>query len=156
MSTWRCGSCGRTVAAPDGVDAEPGRPTIHADYRTGKDPVCGKPTTWHRERPTTPAPRARRSDPATSHAAARSVADTGTIRARILEIIRTEGPLTDEELLELFERRHPATASPSGIRTRRKELVDMGYLEDSGQRATTKAGRQTAIWQPAGTRATRQ
>lgn len=154
MSTWRCGNCGKLTEAE-----EPGTPTIHPDYRNGRDVAgCGRPTTWRRQ-PTLeqgPTPVARRTDPATSHAAARSTRDTGTIRARILELIRTEGPLTDEELLELYARRHPDTpASPSGIRTRRKELVEMGYLEDSGQRATTKAGRQTAIWQPAGDRAAR-
>jgi hypothetical protein len=149
MSTWRCGNCGTLTEAQD--DRPPGTATMYLEYRNGRDLAgCGKPTTWRLV--AKPTPVARRTDPATSHAAARSVGDTGTIRARILELIRTEGPVTDEELVELIERRHPGTATPSGIRTRRKELVDMGYLEDSGQRDTTRAGRQAAIWQPNGYR----
>jgi hypothetical protein len=154
MSTWKCTGCGRTSGPV------PEEPTLDERYRRGFCSRalggCGRRTTWAQADPPPiergPPPVARLTDPATSHAAARSVGDTGTIRARILELIRTEGPLTDEELLELFERRHPASATPSGIRTRRKELVDMGYLEDSGQRGTTRAGRQAAIWQPNGYR----
>ena len=146
-TAWRCGACGRTIEADPGDP--PGKPTIHPDYRAGRDSLgCGKPTTWRRARAITDAPTAtaRSSDPATSHEAARSHRDTGTIRARIIDLLWTEGPMTDEQLVELYLHRHAASATPSGIRTRRAELVADGYIEQTSRPGRTKAGRRATVW----------
>jgi hypothetical protein len=146
-TAWRCGTCGRTSEADEGQ--EPGTATIHPDYRTGRDIAgCQQQTTWRRTRTIAEAPTAvaRRTDPATSHEAARSHRDAGTIRARIIDLLWTEGPMTDEQLVALFERLHPATATPSGIRTRRAELVADGYVEQTSRPGRTKAGRRATIW----------
>ncbi len=36
--------------------------------------------------------------------------------------------------------------SPSGLRTRRKELVDAGLVVDTGRRGTLRSGRLSIIW----------
>ena len=90
---------------------------------------------------------ARRSDPKTSHQAAASVKNQETLRARVLETLRDCGPLSDESLaLKLFLR-YPTPYSPSGIRTRRSELVAMGDVADSGKRERSKANRESIVWE---------
>jgi len=89
---------------------------------------------------------ARRTDPETSHEAAASVGDTRPSQQAVLKMFQDYGEMCDEELLRL------ATAaflrqSPSGLRTRRRELVDKGLLKDSGRRGLTPAGRRTIIWE---------
>lgn len=89
-------------------------------------------------------PRARRTDPETSHAAARSVlAHPG--REAVLACLLVHGPQTDEELYEHTEVR--LYCSPSGARTRRSELVDAGVVRDSRHRRKTKSGRQSIVWE---------
>ena len=95
---------------------------------------------------------ARRGDPWTSWAAARSV-DPATVTAThraILSLLDKEGPMTDERialtyaywsgLVELPKQ------SPSGLRTRRKELVDAGLVRDTGATARLATGRQGIVW----------
>lgn len=99
-------------------------------------------------------PVARRTDPPTSHAAAESAKPSaGAIRAHVLEALRQaarEGlrGLTDEELVDLFGARGwPGT--PSGIRTRRRELVDEEpppLVADSGNTRPTRSGRSSIVW----------
>lgn len=87
---------------------------------------------------------ARTTDPSTSWAAAASVRNIRRSQTEVLALI-TE-PLTDEEI----QKKAAAAGvkqSVSGLRTRRSELVDLGLVEDSGLRATTKAGRQSVRWQ---------
>jgi len=67
---------------------------------------------------------ARRTDPETSHDAARSVEVTPG-RAAVLRAFLNHGDMTDEQLSRCPEVKH---LSPSGIRTRRKELADAGLL----------------------------
>lgn len=97
-----------------------------------------------------PVPRARRSDPQTSHTAAATVRGVTATHARIKALLRDEGPMTDEQIAEAWERMVTIAAwpkgSPSGLRTRRAELVDRGEVVDTGRTAQTKAGRRTTVW----------
>jgi len=99
-----------------------------------------------------PHAHARRTDPATSHEAAASIV-SDKIRASqdaVLKILARYGPLTDERIAEVYRlhgesMRLPAQ-SPSGLRTRRKELVDRGLVVDSGGSARSASGRRVIIW----------
>ena len=100
-------------------------------------------------------PYARHSDPATSRAAAASV-KTNTVkllRAGILNVLE-DNPhgLTDEELhLKvddlLFRDNLVMSVSESSLRTRRRELVDIGMVEAvPDEKGWTDAGRPCHIW----------
>ena len=93
-------------------------------------------------------PRARNTDPDTSHQAAASVAiDTLTrTQALILEALRAHGPLTDEQLCQRIAEVERKPVSVSGIRTRRSELVTAGRVVDTGERRQTATGRQAIVW----------
>ena len=47
-------------------------------------------------------PRARRSDPVESHAAARSVEDVRESQRAVLECLSRFGPITDEQLVRIY------------------------------------------------------
>lgn len=97
---------------------------------------------------------ARRTDPETSKQAAASVTNLGRTRDAILKILKAHGPMTDEQIREIYAGRtefghdYPF-ASPSGLRSRRSELVRLGLVVDSGQLGKTASGRQTIIWKVA-------
>lgn len=92
--------------------------------------------------------RARSTDPATSSAAAASVTDlTGKQRA-VLSVFYRHGGMHDEDLLLAYDvTPNVPRQTDSGLRTRRRELVDGGLLEDSGRKAKTEAGRPSIVWQ---------
>lgn len=92
-------------------------------------------------------PRARRTDPVTSHYAARRVdADVSeSIRARVLHVLRTRGPATHEEILAVFADKG-WDGSPSGVRTRCRELASAGMVRDTGQIRQTQCGRASVVW----------
>ena len=94
-------------------------------------------------------PRARLSDPATSHAAAASVANLRHTHRVIHTLLSLDGPMTDEQLMLLWNDRIADRISPSGLRTRRAELVDMGYVRDSGERRPLESGRMAIAWEAA-------
>ena len=98
--------------------------------------------------PTGPYPaRARAGDPDTSHQAAASVTErtiTETHR-RIMHILNDRGPLTDERIADRYLAQYGLT-SPSGLRTRRHELVEMGRVEWTGDTAKLTTGRQGRVW----------
>lgn len=93
-------------------------------------------------------------DPPTSHAAADSARPgAATIRTLVLNTLRAAsrsrnlGGMTDEELVAYFdEQKLPGT--PSGIRTRRRELVDADppLVIDSGRHRQTITGRRATVW----------
>lgn len=95
---------------------------------------------------TSPIPRHRVSDPATSVNAAKSVAGQGVER-EILEAFvknrRTHGVpgLTDDELAALLPDRYPPT-----IRTARSRLFRNGHLADSGQVRLSARRREMTVW----------
>lgn len=100
-------------------------------------------------------PHARNSDPETSHEAAASIAPT-KIRASQLAIlvILTRYPkgLCDQHLGEHYQRAMLANPglfpmqSSSGLRTRRKELVERGSIRDTGETVVLKSGRRSIVW----------
>jgi hypothetical protein len=56
-------------------------------------------------------------------------------------------PRTDPELIEAYRNLKKAPpASESGIRTRRAELVDKGFVVDTGTRSVTPFGRKAIVW----------
>jgi len=96
-------------------------------------------------------PRARRTDPETSHDAAASVAPTQRpSQAAVLYVLRTNGPITDTGLIGVYQLYARADVLPqqseSGIRTRRKELVTAGLVRAAG-RVTLPSGRAAITWE---------
>ena len=89
-----------------------------------------------------PTAHARNTDPAESHAAARSVRNITAVHRAILNLLRT--PRTDEELYVKL-RFIGVNVSPSGARSRRAELVAQGKVAKVGQ-GRTEAGRKCAVW----------
>lgn len=107
------------------------------------------------EQPVVPdVAHARRSDPVTSHEAAASI-PSEKIRISqdaILTVFRRVGPMYDEELQSHYLRLQGIAGLPaqseSGIRTRRKELVDKGRLRDSGRKVTPPGkNRRSIVWE---------
>lgn len=100
-----------------------------------------------------PVPMARATDPQTSFDAARSVRNLGALHKAILKILTSRGPMTDPVLEEYYQsyRWYPTNnwpeVSPSGLRTRRSELVKARYVRDSGQRAKLSTGRMAIQWE---------
>ena len=90
------------------------------------------------------SPRARLTDPVTSHEAADSTA--GSVKESqswVFTLLDHFGPLADHELVE-----HSInTWSPSRIRTARHELVELGAVTDAGFYRFTPAGRRAKVWQ---------
>lgn len=91
-------------------------------------------------------PRARRTDPKTSHDAAESVQDVTATQDYVLRALRK--PRTDVELLEAYRNfKRAPRASESGLRTRRSELVRQGLVRDSGRRVVLESGRAAIVWE---------
>lgn len=91
-------------------------------------------------------PVARATDPQTSWDAARSVTGLNVRQAHIYTILLNFGSMTDERILDEYLYRFDFI-SPSGCRTRRKELVEFGLVEDSGRRTPLVSGRLSIEWQ---------
>lgn len=96
-------------------------------------------------------PRARNTDPATSHAAAASVSDLTPRQEAVLKaLVHIGGMATDEVLVtryyEYGRMLDLPEQAPSGIRTRRKELVEARRVHDSGSRERLESGRYAIVW----------
>ncbi len=89
-------------------------------------------------------PHARISDPITSHEAAASVTNVSSLKSLILELLQS--PKTDPELLSAVQAVSDKPVSESGVRTRRAELVEMGFVRDSGERKELASGRKAIVW----------
>lgn len=95
-------------------------------------------------RPVARQASARATDHENSHAAARSVDLTGG-QAKVLALLDTVGcPLTHEEMVERAPL-YGISLSPSGIRTRCRELADRGDVARCSE-TTTTSGRKTSRW----------
>lgn len=86
-------------------------------------------------------PRARHTDPQTSHDAANSVVEVTKTQLAIYKLLKK--PMTDEQLVERYKAK--AWASDSGIRSRRSELVELGLIERKSE-AKTRSGRKAIVW----------
>jgi hypothetical protein len=93
-------------------------------------------------------PRARNTDPATSHGAAATITRTAVTDTQrmVLDALQAHGPLTDEQLFQRIAEIERKPVSVSGVRTRRNELVADGRVIDTGDRQPTRAGRQAIVW----------
>ena len=93
--------------------------------------------------------RARSRDRKTSEEAADSVTAMTSKRKAVLELLRRLGPCTDPELVWHYEGNYDKHAAlkqtPQSIRSRRSELVRMGYVQAAGKQVTT--GRKHTIWE---------
>lgn len=85
--------------------------------------------------------KVRHDHPDTSRAAAWRIAPkTGTKRRQVLDAIRNSDGLTDEEM----QRSIPMSANTQ--RPRRVELVEGGFIKDSGERRPTAGGDLAVVW----------
>ena len=91
-------------------------------------------------------PRARNTDPTTSHQAAATVTGVTETQQRILEAYRVNGAMSDEELCQRLAVTTQQPVSVSGIRTRRCELVEAGQVYDTGKTRPTATGRAAIVW----------
>jgi hypothetical protein len=70
---------------------------------------------------------------------------------RVLLRILNVGQATDATIAYVYdgmvEAGRAPMASPSGIRSRRAELVDLELVEDSGERRLLSTGRRAIVWQ---------
>ena len=88
---------------------------------------------------------ARRTDPDTSREAADSLGDLTDLQTRVLNLLDDIGAATDEALVDAYTARF-GQVSPSTVRTRRRELEDIGAVVQVsfGQ---TKGGRRCRVYQ---------
>lgn len=96
--------------------------------------------------------RIRRTDPSTSWLAARSTSPKSTRELyNDIVFVATSNQkitgVTDEELIHVLTEQMSRTYTPSGIRTRRAELVEAGWIRDSGVRRETRSGRPSIVWE---------
>ena len=95
----------------------------------------------------------RSRDPETSWDAAglQDESKADLVKGVIVTLLKTYGPLTDEELVDHFEAytfMHAGVprVTPQNIRTRRKALQTAGQVRDTGRRAPTRAGATATVW----------
>lgn len=97
--------------------------------------------------------RARNSDGINSHLAADSVSNITEVKRFILKTFEEYGPMTDEKLVENYNKswRHVKRASDSGIRSRRRELEVAGFVVPMERlKGTTEAGNKATVYGLAG------
>jgi hypothetical protein len=108
--------------------------------------------------PGDPRRRSRRGGPETSRIAAESIEDLGRNQQAVLEALEAMGgEAIDEALIRFYQARRVTQTTEtemelwpqqteSGIRTRRHELVDQGFVEDSGETEAMTTGHQAIVW----------
>lgn len=93
--------------------------------------------------------KARRTDPLTSHQAAASVSDITEKQRAVLAVISALQPVSDDVIVSHYMAGDRPKQSPSGIRTRRSELVAAGYVEACGW-TVLLSGRKAQLWKHTG------
>ncbi len=115
-----------------------------------KKPVDDRCRTWAPVSETREEAVARRTDPQTSHTAADSVQALRDSQQRVLKVLQDDGDGTDEDIASWYASSERLLGwpqqSPSGLRTRRSELVDAGFVFDTGRRKTLPSGRESIVW----------
>ena len=92
-------------------------------------------------------PKARLTDPKTSHLAAESVENVSETKKIILTWLATNYGLTDVALVKAYNGLNKARrSSESGIRSRRAELVAAGLVVDTGDRVKLPSNRLAIVW----------
>lgn len=91
-------------------------------------------------------PRARRTDPVTSHEAGRNV-NAASQRQRVLTVLvarwrRCQEPMTDDAIADVLS--IPSTSAGK----RRLELQRVGLVEPAGGVGTTRNGASALLWKP--------
>lgn len=86
----------------------------------------------------------RRSDPETSREAAATV-EVRESQNQVMDVFGLHEAMTDTDLI-LHAETMDIQQSPSGLRTRRRELVDLGMLYNTGQREILPSGRRSIVW----------
>ena len=77
----------------------------------------------------------------TSKKAAQQIASpSGVLRQTVLDYLRKQGPLTDEQM------QNGLAMNPSTQRPRRVELVKLGLVEDTNTTRKTASGRKAVVW----------
>lgn len=77
----------------------------------------------------------------TSREAAHSIAPRVTdLQRRVLDFIVEHYGATDEQIIDAIG------LSPSTVRPRRIELVNLKLIQDSGRYALTRSGRRATLW----------
>lgn len=90
--------------------------------------------------------KARRGDPETSHQAAESVAVREN-QVYVYQVLSQLGPSTDEWLVYCYPQyMSEHRQSPSGIRTRRKELCRKGLVRWTGEKVRGRTNRLMRVW----------
>ena len=92
----------------------------------------------------------RKTDPETSREAALSL-DEVKITNLMKSILNLLGePMFDDQLIAKYNSWRDLVdgdfASPSGIRSRRADLVKLGLVKDTGERVTLRSGRKSIVW----------
>lgn len=98
-------------------------------------------------------PRSRPEDPDTSKKAEPDIDDIGEVQKEVLWLFATHGDMIHRTLInkhrescsELVDP-HAHHRSRSGIRTRCSELVDMGLVEDTGEKRENYIGNPCIVW----------
>jgi Fe2+ or Zn2+ uptake regulation protein len=93
-----------------------------------------------------PKAHARHRDPETSKEAAREV-DVTEGQWQVLNCLRAlPRGVTDEELYRMM-RQAGIKISPSGVRSRRSELVELALVKFAGRFEKTESGRNARVWE---------
>jgi hypothetical protein len=89
---------------------------------------------------------ARRSDPDTSHASAAAFTEDRLtqIQRDVLDFFRSHGRATDEDIEDALSSKHPAFST---LRKRRTDLVQRGFLRDTGERRLNRNNRKMIVWE---------
>lgn len=91
--------------------------------------------------------KVRRNDPGTSFEAATQQSPEGSrVLYRAIQILLSRGPHTDDEMMDALKA-HDFPFTPSGLRTRRKELQVAGWVKDSGERRLSNAKQPSIVWE---------
>lgn len=103
-------------------------------------------------------PKARTTDPLTSHEAASSAWNPTEVQQHILDILEHDAEVTgnnagmsDDDLYRTYiaeSRQHGwVMPTPQSVRSRRSELTRRGLIQFTGIYSMTDSGRRTQQWQ---------